>query len=52
MSKLPIVTNCLYNVLGRDSSNAFSSIQGLDPQRRELLEARFFDNRVDNRVGF
>ncbi|XP_028418083.1 serine/threonine-protein kinase tousled-like 2 [Dendronephthya gigantea] len=34
---------------GRESCNAFSSLQGLDPQRRELLEARFFDNRVDNR---
>ncbi|CAB3994310.1 serine threonine- kinase tousled-like 2, partial [Paramuricea clavata] len=33
---------------GRDSCNTFSSLT-LDPQRRELLEARFFDNRVDNR---
>ena len=31
---------------GRDSGNAFSSLSGLDPQKRELLEARFFDNRV------
>jgi hypothetical protein len=47
-----LITNCRDIVLGRDSSNAFSSIHGLDPQRRELLEARFFDNKSDNRVGY
>ncbi|XP_046862908.1 serine/threonine-protein kinase tousled-like 1 isoform X2 [Xenia sp. Carnegie-2017] len=34
---------------GRESGSSLTSLQGLDPQRRELLEARFIDNKLDNR---